>query len=102
MDREEITRRLTGILTSKEFGSLQLDVSSLTEETSLLNDVALDSLQLLELVVAIEKSFGFRANTKRLNIDIFDRFGRVVDFVQGSLPAAGLPRAEAAYAGPTA
>lgn len=102
MDREEIIRRLTAILTSKEFGSLQLDVSSLTEETSLLNDVALDSLQLLELVVAIEKAFGFTANTKRLNIDMFDRFGRIVDFVQGSLAAARPAQAEGAYAGRTA
>ena len=102
MDREEIVRRLTGILTSKEFGSLQLDVSSLTEETSLLNEAALDSLQLLELVVAIEKSFGFKANTKRLNIDMFDRFGRIVDFVEASLPAAPPPQEEGVYDGRTA
>lgn len=98
MTREQITRRLIGILTSKEFGSLQLDVSSLTEETSLLNDVTLDSLQLLEFVVAIEKSFGFTANTKRLNIDMFDRFGRIVDFVQAGVEVARPAQTEDVYA----
>jgi acyl carrier protein len=96
MGRNEIRARLLAILTSPEFTSLQIDVSELTDDTSLLNDVALDSLQLLELVVAMERAFGFRANVKRLNIDIFDRFGRLVDFVEASLPAAA-----AAHAGGT-
>jgi acyl carrier protein len=85
MEREEIRARVIDILTSKEFGSLQVDVTQLTEDTSLLNDITLDSLQLLELIVAMENTFGFKANTKRLDVDIFDRFGRVVDFVADNL-----------------
>jgi diaminopimelate decarboxylase len=85
MEREEIRARVIDILTSKDFGSLQVDVTQLTEDTSLLNDITLDSLQLLELIVAMENTFGFKADTKRLDVDIFDRFGRVVDFVADNL-----------------
>ena len=88
MDRQQITSRLVDILVSTEFSSLQVEGAQLTEDTSLLNDIALDSIQLLEFIVAIERTFGFKINTKRLNIDIFDRFGRVVDFVAGNVGAA--------------
>lgn len=88
MDREEIKARLIGILTSPEFTSLQVDVQELTEDTSLMNDLMLDSLQLLELIVAMENTFGFRADTKKLALDLFDRFGHVVDFVAGYVQRA--------------
>ena len=91
MQRDEVKAVLIGILTSTEFSSLQIDVSELGEETSLLNDTALDSVQLLELIVAVERAFGFRVNTKRLDIELFDRFGSVVDFVHASVAAAATP-----------
>jgi acyl carrier protein len=98
MGRDEIRTRLLAILTSTEYSSLQVDVSGVTDETSLLDDLSLDSLQLLELIVAIECTFGFRANAKKLNIDIFDRFGRVIDFVQANAPAS-VPAVNAVHAG---
>ena len=64
-----------------------MDVSELTEETSLLNDVTLDSLQLLEFIVAMENRFQFKINTNKLNVEIFDRFGSVIDFVLEHLPS---------------
>jgi acyl carrier protein len=85
MQREEVKAGLIGLLTTTEFGSLQIDVSEIDEETSLLNDAALDSVQLLEFIVAMERAFGFRVNTKRLKIDVFDRFGDVVDFVHAAV-----------------
>lgn len=85
MQLEQIRENLLDILASEDFGSLQIDVSAIDNETSLLNDIALDSIQLLELVVAIENRFGFSINTRRLSIDIFDRFSDLVDFVDESL-----------------
>jgi acyl carrier protein len=85
MNRDQIRSTLLDILSSSQFGSLQVDISQITDGTSLLNDIPLDSLQLLELIVAMEKTFGFAANTKRLNIDMFDRFERVIDFVEEHL-----------------
>jgi acyl carrier protein len=100
VNREQVRTRLLEILTSKKFGSLQVDVSELTEETSLLNDITLDSLQLLEFIVAIENAFQFKVNTRRLSADVFDRFGSVIDFVHDSV---GTRAAEGGvYAGETA
>jgi acyl carrier protein len=85
LDRDAIRDKLKAILTSPDFSSLQVDVSELTDDASLLNDIALDSLQLLEFMVAMERTFGFKLDTHRLNVDIFDRFERVIDLVETSL-----------------
>ncbi|HVG17914.1 MAG TPA: acyl carrier protein [Blastocatellia bacterium] len=85
MEREQIRGGIVDILTSKDFSSLQIDASSIDDDTSLLNDIALDSIQILELIVAIENRFQIRINTKRLNIDVFDRFSDLVDFVDSNL-----------------
>ncbi|HEY9432884.1 MAG TPA: phosphopantetheine-binding protein [Blastocatellia bacterium] len=86
MDRGSIKSSLVNILTSPQFNSLQVDGSQLNEDTSLLNDITLDSLQLLEFIVAMENEFEFAINTKKLNVDVFDRFGDVVDFVVANAP----------------
>jgi acyl carrier protein len=86
MERQTVRTNLIEILRSPQFNSLQVDVSELTEETSLLNEITLDSLQLLEFIVAIENRFQFKINTKKLNVEIFDRFGAVIDFVLEYLP----------------
>ncbi len=85
MDRDLITKRLIDILTSPRFSDLSLDPRQLNEDTSLLNDVLIDSIQLLDFIVEMERAFGFRASSKELTIDVFDRFGRLVDFIQKSL-----------------
>lgn len=102
MDRKQIRERLVGILSSSELGLSQLDVSTLNEDTSLLDEIIVDSLQLLEFIVAMENAFGFKVTVERLNIDIFDRFGRVVDFVQGSVSAASPGTSEASHGKNTA
>ena len=87
LDRDAIRDKLKGILTSPDFGSLQVDVSDLTDDASLLNDIALDSLQLLEFMVAMERTFGFKIDTHRLSVEVFDRFDRVIDLVETGLVA---------------
>ena len=89
MDRELVKRLLLGILASPEFDPLHIEPSQITEETSLLNEIGFDSLQLLDLIVAMERTFGFRANTRHLNVEMFDRFGNVVDFVVSAVPGEG-------------
>jgi len=81
MTKKEIWDALLGILSSKEQMSLQIDTSEITDDTSLTDDVALDSIQLLELIVAIEKRFNFTINTEDLNISIFNKFSELVDCV---------------------
>jgi acyl carrier protein len=92
MNRQHIAERLLDILTADAFTSLAIDRSSVTDETSLLNDLGLDSLQLLDFVVAIEHAFNFRISSQALDLEMFDRFGRVVDFVAAGLASASRDR----------
>jgi acyl carrier protein len=92
MTPQVITERLLDILTADTFASLAISRSSVTDETSLLNDLGLDSLQLLDFVVAIEHAFEFRISAQALDLEMFDRFGRVVDFVATGLAPASRDR----------
>lgn len=91
MDRAEIRERLINLLRSAEFID-ENDVSRLHDDTSLVNEIGLTSLQLLEFIAGIERAFGFRANSDRLRIDTFDRFDRVIDFVHGALVSQTVER----------
>ena len=82
MDKREIRENLLDILTSKETMSLQVDVKDIHDETSLINDVGLDSIQVLELIVAIENRFQFSIDTEEINIDIFDRFTDLIGYIE--------------------
>jgi acyl carrier protein len=95
-DRAQIRQRLVEVLTAEAFSAWEVDASQLRDDTSLLNEIGLDSLQLLDFIMAIERAFGFRVNGARLTIDVFDRFDSVVTFVQSSLSSA-VPAAGVAY-----
>lgn len=82
MNNQEIKQEILNILASKEFMSLQVDVKEINDSTSLINDLALDSIQILELIVAIENKFNFGINTDEINIDIFDRFSDLIEYVK--------------------
>jgi acyl carrier protein len=81
MDREQIRHGLIDILRSGDQMSLQIDVSDITDESSLINDIALDSIQILEFIIAIENRFGFAIDTEEIDLDVFDRFSELVDYV---------------------
>lgn len=85
MDREKIKQNLLEIFTSREHMSLQLSSLKIEEDTSLLKDLVLDSIQILELLVAIENRFKITITNKELNLDYFDRFSLLIDFVQEKL-----------------
>lgn len=95
LDRDLIAKRLIDILTSPRFSTLSVDPVRLNDSTSLLNDVVMDSIQLLEFIVEMERAFGFRTSSKDLTIDVFEQFGRVVEFVERSV---AVPQTEAAGA----
>lgn len=82
MTREEIRDRILSILSSKERMSLQMDVSSITDETSLLTDLSLDSIQILELTVAIEEAFQLSLLSEELTLSLFNRLGDLVDHIE--------------------
>lgn len=94
MDRNLAKERLLRLLAAEGNEWPPIDVTAIDDDTSLLNDLMLDSLQLLDLVVAMEREFGFRADTSQLNLDMFDRLSSVVDFVVDSVAASPAPPVE--------
>lgn len=88
MDREALRERLLGIMANGSSGSVKLDMTGVNEETSLLRDLTLDSVQILELVVDIESEFGFSCRADELSSDLFDRFGNLVDYIVTKLAGA--------------
>jgi acyl carrier protein len=82
MDTVNIAEQLKELLKKDQFMSLKPLVDSINDDTSLLNDLAMDSIQILELIVNIEKEFSFTCKPYELNIDMFDRFGDLVLFIE--------------------
>ncbi|MBO5946476.1 MAG: acyl carrier protein [Clostridia bacterium] len=54
-----------------------VDVSKITRETKLVDDLGFDSLALMMLAMGIEDSFGYRFN----EFVRFDTFGEVCDYL---------------------
>jgi acyl carrier protein len=72
--------RLIQLLTTPTQMSLQLSVSEINDDTSLIIDLGLDSIQILEFSIAIEEEFGIDI-AKKVNISDFDRFANLVALV---------------------
>ena len=81
MSREEILNMIKEILTGDEFVILKDVAMKITEETSLLSDMALDSLQILNLIVLLEDKFGFVCYEEELNLDLFNCMSELIDFI---------------------
>jgi acyl carrier protein len=81
--------RLIAILTSPTLMSLQLVVSDIDDETSLISDLGLDSIQLLEFSIAIEDEFKINI-AESIERSTLDRFADLVALVRA---ARGSPNA---------
>ncbi len=81
MERQRVEEGIKNILRENQFIALKDMIDSITNETSLVNDLSLDSIQILELIVGMEKEFGFSCEPDELELDMFDRFESLVDFV---------------------
>ena len=88
MEKKEIKKKLLDILISKDHMSLQIDVSDVNNKTSLINDFAMDSIQLLELIVAIENRFSISVNAEEVTPEIFDNFSKLVDYIESKTKSA--------------
>ena len=81
MGREEVLEKLKEILAGDEGLVLEEVISGMTEETSLIEDFVMDSLQILNFIVLIENEFNFVCSENELNLDMFDRIGELIDFI---------------------
>jgi acyl carrier protein len=74
-ERNETLQKVIEIITEK----LKISVDSITE-SSTLQDLGADSLDLVELVMKFEETFGIEINDD--DAEQFENVGNVVDYVQ--------------------
>lgn len=60
MSEEQIRRKVIDVLA----GEFELDEENLTAEATLYDDLGLDSLDAVDMVVALEKAFGMKMNNE--------------------------------------
>lgn len=80
MTVDEIEKRLIDIITDTDFFSLTLDKSNIGPETSIIRDLSLDSIQLLEYLVAIENNMNMNLDYQDLSIEVFDSFSSLAEY----------------------
>ena len=71
MNRQEIEAKV------KEFmiEDLELDEAKITPEARLKEDIGIDSLDFVDIVVIVERKFGFKIKTEEMaNIKTFNQF----------------------------
>jgi acyl carrier protein len=79
--------RLIQILTGPTHMSLQLSTQEIGDETSLTNDLGLDSIQLLEFCTAIEEEFNISV-AEAIEHTTWDRFASLVELVRDAREAS--------------
>lgn len=70
------------ILQSDDFVILEDSVKVVDEKTSLIDDLALDSLQILNLIVLIEDKFDILCDEEELSLDMFNDVAELITFIQ--------------------
>jgi acyl carrier protein len=84
MNRADVTARVTALLRRQLPGSV--DGRPLDDGTGLLGQgIGLDSVEVLELVGAIEEDFGLTIDDEALDAEHFATIGSMVTFVMGWL-----------------
>lgn len=85
MNREKIFEKLKNIVDEQKMTSVNIETGNLTEDTSLINDLVLDSIQILEIIIHIENAFDIICDAYELNLDMFDHVGDLVDYIYKKL-----------------
>jgi len=88
MDRKEILEKLKEILKGNQFQFIHDQIEHINENTSLIYDLVMDSIQILELLVSIEEVFGLSCRSEEFNVDLFDKVSNLVDFIEAKQASA--------------
>jgi acyl carrier protein len=79
MERSEVSERLSGVLVSE----LGLDAAKITEEAHFEEDLDVDSLGVVELLMALEDEFGVKIPDEEA--ESIMTVGQAIDVVYGKL-----------------
>ncbi|MBC7370793.1 MAG: acyl carrier protein [Bdellovibrionaceae bacterium] len=86
MEKEQVRNDLTVKVIDIIFSALNLkhiDRKTVTDSTTLTKDgLNLDSIDILELIVNFEQSFGMKLNESESYAHHFKNIGSIVDFIQ--------------------
>ena len=63
------------------------DFASLDEQMSLLTDLGLDSVAIMQLVLGIEKQFNVTIKDHELDSEVFSKMANLIDLIEGKLNA---------------
>lgn len=85
MTLEQMEQQLIQVMRETEFFSLSVGKDDITPETSIIKDLALDSIQLLEYLVAVENSLEANLDYQGLSIDVFQNFHTLAEYFCGKL-----------------
>ena len=76
MDRQEIEAKVKEFLVD----DLELDESKITPDARLKEDIGIDSLDFVDIVVIVEKKFGFKIKTEDMaKIKTFSQFCEYIE-----------------------
>jgi acyl carrier protein len=85
----DITARVLGLVSEQILGDSK---HKATADTPLLSHgLDLDSVAVLQLIMAVEEEFGVRFEDRDLSIELFRTAGTLADAVARKLSAAGTP-----------
>lgn len=65
--------------------SVWTDISDLTDNTNLIEDVRLESVAILDLIMGIEKTFGIRLDEDSLSADTFSRVSNFINLIEDKI-----------------
>ena len=57
----------------------------LNEQTSLLSDLGLDSVAILQLILGVEKEFSITIKDHELDSDVFSKMGNLINIIEGKV-----------------
>ncbi|HEY0636890.1 MAG TPA: phosphopantetheine-binding protein [Pseudonocardiaceae bacterium] len=77
MDRDDVIERIRLVVERV----LNRGVPALGPDTRLLNDLGLDSVGILETLIALEDQVGFEVDIDNLDPGVFDTAGSLADYV---------------------
>jgi len=84
---EEGIRLMVRNILKDEF-MIAVDLDRLTPETRLIDELGLDSVQLLELVVSLENEYLFVIEDEELDTKLFESMGTLTKYVQDKISGA--------------
>lgn len=84
MDIDEIQKKLNEII-QRYSGNIQIDSYY---GKSLVSDIKLDSVSLMEVISDIEDEFGFRFGLDENLIELFDNYDRLLEYMRKRMERA--------------